>query len=713
MTIDPMAGTSSAPGARLVRGRRPGGAGVVSWTRPARAAGLAGAAALIGAVLASGLHGATAATGRSFRIVPGPAGITAEEKALAPDPARGMQHALILVDETLRDDSPLGSVLYSYHMRARVFSQEARGLADVELPFTTDTGRLVKWWGRTLLPDGTVLELKQEELKQQEVVRLGSRRERVLRAALPGVTPGCVVDYGYVFEGRYLDWWTWIPLQYAWPVKQFRYRWVVDPYTLSQYHVRRRPGLDLKVTREKGAIVLEGRDLPLFVDEPWMPPEDIVRAGAVLFYLESIPAEDPNVFWAEAARRQEERVTEFLAEDDLLEKTLAGMGVPPEAGLEENLRQVYDWIDANIKDRGSMTSEEAEEVQAADEARQQKERKSAYAHHRKWNSVEDLLKYKEGYDRHLDYLFIGFARKLGADAHLVMAPDRRVRYWDPSLMSLGQLPGTLVAVRPRGASLESATVVDPGSGLPYGTIPWANTAIKGLAVTPKGAREILLKHGSARDNLLGTQARIAFDPEGAAALVKWSETGTGQRGAGSRAMLRGSTPEERRERLEELCGAGGDFEIETAEAPGLEQAGASFSIACEGRIANLALDAGRQEFSFVAGGAWIPPLPDFPAPSRVHPIVFDHPWMDISTIEVSAPPGFAPAEPPPPVTVVVPFGSYTLTARPIKDGFLIKREFVMEALTLKPEAYDQLRRFLEEARRADRAPVVFRRGDQS
>ena len=41
--------------------------------------------------------------------------------------------------------------------------------ADIEIPFDPRRDRIQKFWARTLLPDGTVLELGQDDLKLQSV----------------------------------------------------------------------------------------------------------------------------------------------------------------------------------------------------------------------------------------------------------------------------------------------------------------------------------------------------------------------------------------------------------------------------------------------------------------------------------------------------------------------------------------------------------------
>ncbi|HET9481209.1 MAG TPA: hypothetical protein VFP98_05585 [Candidatus Polarisedimenticolia bacterium] len=267
----------------------------------------------------------------------------------------------------------------------------------------------------------------------------------------------------------------------------------------------------------------------------------------------------------------------------------------------------------------------------------------------------------------------------------------------------------LVAVRPPGEPLEQSTLVDAGSGLPYGTVPWWLTATIGMLVTPEGAREIPLGYQDARHNLLGTQSRISFSPDGLTGSVVWSESGGGQRGHEARRRLRSATPEERLDEMELMCGKSGDFEVLKAEAPALEDPASPFGLSCEGELLNVSVDMSQDEQAVGFAGPWIPRVPEFPSPVRVHPVVFPYPRTDISSFELAAPAGFAPRDPPPPVVLRTSFGAYSLRVAKTAEAFRVRRELVLPLLTVKAAEYPQLRQFLDDVRRADATMLEFGR----
>src|SRR5262245_33385693 len=90
------------------------------------------AAPLLGMLLAT--LQAFARQPTELSVGPGPAVISAEERALQPDPARGAEHAVILLEETDHEEDALRPSRTSYHLRAKILSAEGRSLADVEIP---------------------------------------------------------------------------------------------------------------------------------------------------------------------------------------------------------------------------------------------------------------------------------------------------------------------------------------------------------------------------------------------------------------------------------------------------------------------------------------------------------------------------------------------------------------------------------------------------
>jgi len=63
-------------------------------------------------------------------IEPGPAVMSEEERALEADPARGIEHAVIVVEETSRAEDKGSGTKTTFHLRAKILSNEGRDLAN-------------------------------------------------------------------------------------------------------------------------------------------------------------------------------------------------------------------------------------------------------------------------------------------------------------------------------------------------------------------------------------------------------------------------------------------------------------------------------------------------------------------------------------------------------------------------------------------------------
>ena len=182
----------------------------------------------VGAVIAIAAASLAIAEKTEIAINPGLPAMTPEEAAIVADPAAGTQHAVVLLEETDRDEARGTGYVLTYHLRAKVLSPEGRALGDVEIPVSSPT-ELKKWWGRTILPDGKVLELTEAELSRQAVAKTSLGKTVTLKGALPGIVPGAVIDYGYVVRGEGYFPYTRVELEQEWPVRSFKFRWVPTP----------------------------------------------------------------------------------------------------------------------------------------------------------------------------------------------------------------------------------------------------------------------------------------------------------------------------------------------------------------------------------------------------------------------------------------------------------------------------------------------------
>jgi hypothetical protein len=648
-------------------------------------------AGVIAALLAAIVPLAFAGGDTDIPITPGPTVMSEQEKAIVADAASGLQHGVILIAETERDDNRGTSSELGHHLRAKILSPEGRGLADVAIPFEQGNSELKSWWGRTILPDGTVLELREQDLESQAVAKSVHGDFRELRGALPGVVPGCVIDYGYVIRQDGFSHSSRVFLQTEWPVRSFRYRWVPSRYMSAAYVASRAEGLAIDARADANSVLVNGRNLDPVPNEPQMPPLNEARASATFYYTTREKAAE---YWELGAKGVETALKGFLRGHGAAREAVAAAGIPEGAALPDKLRLAYEWIGANVKNTNLLSAEEEE----ADDGGPN----DAY-------SAKTVLKAKEGSPRQLDYLFAGMARELGAEANIVFAVDRTDRYWNKSLKTFGQFSYTFVAVRAPGAPDDAFVFVDAGSGMPFGQVPWRATGASALMCTAKGSVSILIPPSSPVINRADTHVTLAFSDENETMLAKWARTANGATGLEERRWLRDLDVRKRKETLDELCGASGRTEVSAAELPRLDEAAAPFQIGCDLELSdmNVGEDIGR--YSLFLTGPWWPETPEFSSPTRVHPVIFDYPKLDILTMEIAAPHGFKPADAPAPVRLDSPYGRYQLSVTKTPSGFHVERGFALTVFIAKTPEYDAVRKYFADVSKADKTTVMFER----
>lgn len=628
-------------------------------------------------------------------VVPGSRTMSPEEKALAPDAAIGAEHGVIILDEQVLDESSGTDTLEKRHLRAKIHSAEARSLADIEIPMGPGTASLKKWWAMAILPDGTVRELDRAALQRQEVVRGGGYTMTALKAVIPGVVPGSVVDVGWHLWNPWLTGFQRIELQREWPVRELRFSWIPSPFGRQpSYHVSRPRDQMVEVTSDRHGILVVGHNLSAAVEEPWMPPRQNSFAAMTVYYRDS--RTDAKDFWKLEAQRIERQVGEHCR-DRGLAGLIASMNLPAGGDLDARLRAAYQWIETHLASKVLMSAEDAEA--AADDDKP--------ARAAPW--VQGLLAGQQVSDWNLQVLFVCVARGLGAEANLAMGVDRRQRLFDTSLLTSRQFGLPLGVVRPAGAPIASATIVDNGLGLPYGDVAWWFTGTNAFLADPRAPGPVKVRVSDAKANLSETAVRMAFEPASGDAKVSWTRTGHGQHGLEERLQLRRADPAKRQEWLDDACGNSAYFEVGRAAAPGLDEPASPFHMECEGRMpaTNIAPDLASYSFHIV--GPWLERLPDLPPDKRTQPLLFEFARTETATFDIPVPPGFEPGTDENSI-VAIPssFGDYRLTITLGENAYRVERRLTVTAIGIPPQEYDDLREFLAAVGRADRTRLVFR-----
>ena len=486
-------------------------------------------------------------------------------------------------------------------------------------------------------------------------------------------------------------------MQGRWPIRDFKFRWRPGGLFSATLFAEQANVLGIVTKQDLDSILISGKRIPAILDEPWSPPDAEMRASLTTYYL--LGPKDQEEFWNEAAGSFNRRAESFARKKLILE-AVAAMDLPRGTDLRSRLKAAYDWIDANLINTALRTSEEVE--MAADEADQR----------RAWN-VGDLLERREGPGWQLDYLYMGVARALGADAHLVYTANRPDHYFHPDMLTVEQIDATLVAIAPLGEPDETRVFVDPGSGLPFGQVPWWTSGMRGLLAMPDKGVHIPVPPSQALDNLSHSRVSISFNADDGTGIVHWTRVANGQSGLTDRRAIRSMSPEQRAKRLEDYCGSSGDIDVVRAQAALVDKSAGPLDIACDTILTHADMDTQRGEHLFSFMGPWIESVPELVSEKRVSPIVFPFPRADRTTIDITVPAGFHDRTAPSPVRLDTPYGRYILDVTPTPEGFHVERLFSLVSIAVPAAEYPALRAYLTAVRRADLTMVSFRKSSDA
>jgi hypothetical protein len=201
-------------------------------------------------------------------------------------------------------DGDMPRTVMNHYIRIKIFTERGR-----ESQSKIDIEYLGNWSikdiaARTIKPDGSILEIKKEDVFDRTIVKTSGRKIKAKSFAMPGVEPGAIIEYRWR-EVHNDDLANYVPLelQLDIPVQVVKYyiKPLQSPYFPYGMRVRSfQFGFD-KFTKEKdGFYSVSMTKVPAFREEPRMPPEKSVRPWLLIWKTRSSM---PNSFGRIMARR--------------------------------------------------------------------------------------------------------------------------------------------------------------------------------------------------------------------------------------------------------------------------------------------------------------------------------------------------------------------------------------------------------------------------
>src|SRR5215210_4809394 len=202
------------------------------------------------------------------------------------------------------DDNPEGDLIFTHYLRVKVFTERGReSQSKIDLPFGKLFGSNIKIKdiaARTIKPDGTIVELKKEDVFERDVIKASGVKMKAKSFAMPSVEPGSIIEYRWR-EVRANQWANYVRLQFQRDIPVQTVKYYLKPYPFPGLSMRAqmfRGTLPPIVKEKNGFYSATMTNLPAYHQEPHMPPEDEVRAWMLIYYTAAEKIV-PDKFWKE------------------------------------------------------------------------------------------------------------------------------------------------------------------------------------------------------------------------------------------------------------------------------------------------------------------------------------------------------------------------------------------------------------------------------
>ena len=611
--------------------------------------------------------------------------ISPEELKMTSEPKAPGAPAIYLYRQVDRDDADSRETVYA---RIKIFTEEGRKYADVELPFVKGIGGIKNIKARTVHPDGSIVDFD-GKVYEKTIEKAKGVRVLTKTFAMPDVRVGSIIEYRYVRLNS-VDWISdskWLLSEELF-TKHARF----SLYPNSRYAMRTSwprglPDGTNPPVQDHGFIRLETQDVPAFQIEDYMPPPDEMRYRVEFLYTNDTE-KDVDKFWKAEAKALNRGIDFFTDKRKAMEQAVAPI-VSPSDTPELKLQKIY----ARCQKIRNMSFER----EKTEQERNREKLKEIL-------NVEDVWKRGYGDGSEISWLFLALARAAGFDASPVLISTRDRHLFNPRLMNAGDLNTNVVLVKLNDKDL----YLDPGVAFaPFGLLPWNETGVTGLLVDKEGGRWITTTLPEPSQSGIERTATFQLDDSGDL-VGKASITFKGLAALWRRIDEDQEDDAQRKKFLEDAMK---EFvpvpsEAELTNTPDWNSSSDILVAKYNLKVTGWASAAGRRTLLAVGlfGGS---EKHVFEGAHRVHPIYFNFPYTDVDDVTISLPAGSQITNLPQPQHIDLTLCAYGLAPENRNGSLHLARNLMVNVHMLDPKYYGSLRNFFQRVRSGDEQQVVL------
>lgn len=616
--------------------------------------------------------------------------------------------AVILDRQETDDDMNNAHELYE---RIKILTDAGRDYANVEIPYSRRGFSIGGISGRTIHADGTIIPFDGKPF-DKTVIKGGGVRINVKSFTLPDVQVGSIIDFRYSLrydDNRVLPpfwevqnelfqrkaYFKFIPFQNHGNVdiildhNQISTGIAWQPFigNGTQPQLHNLPySSSATVHTVSYWVDLSLKDVPAFVEEPYMPPASLLKWRVYFYYQQNLEAGD---YWKAHGKFWNKDVEGFVGHNRGVAEAVA-KAVSPSDSPEQKVRKIYAFV-------GSLENQDYIPERTAQEQKvlELKDNKGA----------DDVLEHRSGTHDDLNRLFVAMVRAAAIPASMMLVPDRSHEIFIKQVLSMSQFDAEIAVVQLGGKDV----FLDPGTKFcPYGIIDWRYTGITGLRQTEKGAEIAETPPPQYRDSISTRRADVALNQqgilEGTVALVFKGTAAMSHRQEAGKTDAQGRKKlleDELREMLP------GNAEIRLLNSPDWDNPETpligQFYISCPFAVAaGKRLMLSEHLFQFNEKSR-------FAAEHRSNAVYFNTPWQEADEVFIKLPPGMEVESLAPNDLVKLPYAVYQVQQKLNQpDQVYSRRDFIMGQALFTPNEYPGVKGFFDKVKNDDDQPTLVR-----
>ena len=619
--------------------------------------------------------------------------ITPEELKMTSEPKAPGAPAIILYRQIDRDDSDARTPHEYNYVREKIFTEEGRKYADVEIPFFKENENIVNIKAHTVRPDGSIVNFD-GKVYEKEIVKARGFKYLAKTFTLTDVQPGSIIEYHYMIDFR-----EYYVFNSHWTLSEELFtkvgKYSLKPYAQFALQWSWPNGLPegtpppAQQTDSRGNFIrMEAKDIPAFQVEDDMPPQEAMKLMVDFIYSEGGLEKDPEKFWKKHGKKLYDQVEGFAGKRKVMEQAV-GEIVSAGDSQEAKLQKIY----ARVQQLRN-TSYEREKTEQ--ELKRDKEKEIS--------NVEDLWKRGYGSGAQLTWLFLALSRAAGFEAYPVLVGSRAENFFKPNLMRASDLNANVVLVKLNGREL----YFDPGAAFtPYGLLPWGESAVRGLKLDKDGGTWVITPSAESSASQIVRKADLRMNTEGTLE-GKLTVTFSGLEALWRRVEERNEDDAHRKKMLEdyvrEVVPVG--IEVDLTNKPVWASSAPTLLAEFNLKVPGWVSGAGRR--ALLPVGLFAAPEKHlYEHSTRVHPLYFHYMFQKVDDVQIELPLGWQVSSLPSPVTQDAKLIVYNLKAENKNGTLHLERRLTVELITLEQKYYPSIRNFYQLVRNADEQQIVL------